>query len=263
MTFRPKVNAVYPRVCGGTVTHGIITPDGEGLSPRVRGNHRDGTDVTECIGSIPACAGEPGANMASTSASKVYPRVCGGTSHCGGFQRYEDGLSPRVRGNLGKDCCMPGMARSIPACAGEPGIKRRNPCVIMVYPRVCGGTGGAIKMRETVRGLSPRVRGNPGVPNRQSEHLRSIPACAGEPVHGDDQPRIDEVYPRVCGGTAGLLRCAGRCLGLSPRVRGNPAIAVLAGGRSRSIPACAGEPLHRPANGTWPRVYPRVCGGTS
>ena len=50
--------------------------------------------------------------------------------------------------------------------------------------------------------------------------------------------------------------------GLSPRVRGNPALesqtTVLVG----SIPACAGEPppLHRPIPKS--AVYPRVCGGT-
>ena len=51
-------------------------------------------------------------------------------------------------------------------------------------------------------------------------------------------------------------------IGLSPRVRGNPAQLLDAVLGRRSIPACAGEPksgagFQRPA-----AVYPRVCGGT-
>ena len=54
----------------------------------------------------------------------------------------------------------------------------------------------------------------------------------------------------------------GKFIGLSPRVRGNPAQPFVGKGHQGSIPACAGEP--GPVSGTtsfW-RVYPRVCGGT-
>ena len=53
---------------------------------------------------------------------------------------------------------------------------------------------------------------------------------------------IPEVYPRVCGGTRAMHGVRLACVGLSPRVRGNPCVAaalILGGG---SIPACAGEP---------------------
>ena len=50
--------------------------------------------------------------------------------------------------------------------------------------------------------------------------------------------------------------------GLSPRVRGNPPARPVSASPPRSIPACAGEPLRRPAPIPAPRVYPRVCGGT-
>ena len=50
---------------------------------------------------------------------------------------------------------------------------------------------------------------------------------------------------------------------VSPRVRGNPASRFICDTRSRSIPACAGEPpcLWTPSYRPW--VYPRVCGGTT
>ena len=51
-------------------------------------------------------------------------------------------------------------------------------------------------------------------------------------------------------------------LGLSPRVRGNPARRVSSRSRMRSIPACAGEPHKMGERQGIPTVYPRVCGGT-
>ena len=90
----------------------------------------------------------------------------------------------------------------------------------------------------------------------------SIPACAGEPSGDSELYKIDRVYPRVCGGTTVSCDAVFFIRGLSPRVRGNPNSGYGCHTSSRSIPACAGEPLC-----AWllrPRywVYPRVCGGT-
>ena len=50
-------------------------------------------------------------------------------------------------------------------------------------------------------GLSPRVRGNPTDDAVGQTALRSIPACAGEPLQCKEESMNDKVYPRVCGGT--------------------------------------------------------------
>ncbi len=71
--------AVYPRVCGGTVPCWVVSKTFQGLSPRVRGNHRDEMIQIVQRGSIPACAGEPAGVCAPICSSPVYPRVCGGT----------------------------------------------------------------------------------------------------------------------------------------------------------------------------------------
>ena len=112
-------------------------------------------------------------------------------------------------------------------------------------------------------GLSPRVRGNLARCPMHSGHPRSIPACAGEPGSSSRGIRWRAVYPRVCGGTSGVVPQASGPRGLSPRVRGN-----LAGGpgsppASGSIPACAGEPVRCASSLPKPAVYPRVCGGTT
>ena len=54
-----KSNAVYPRVCGGTMKPCVMFSLAHGLSPRVRGNRARLIHGHLRSGSIPACAGEP------------------------------------------------------------------------------------------------------------------------------------------------------------------------------------------------------------
>ena len=91
------------------------------------------------------------------------------------------GLSPRVRGNQGSQDIVLGGAGSIPACAGEPPDHTAHLDLVMVYPRVCGGTGTAAARMKSHCGLSPRVRGNQTAVLVWDYQGGSIPACAGEP----------------------------------------------------------------------------------
>ena len=253
---------VYPRVCGGTRQSPTGTGQGIGLSPRVRGNPELIPFSSPRKRSIPACAGEPDAAGGYWKATKVYPRVCGGTS--GGLvaAACACGLSPRVRGNRGRQHGRVRVRRSIPACAGEPWRFSSKPAPDAVYPRVCGGTHQRKTSSLAGMGLSPRVRGNRGDSARNPRRTRSIPACAGEPRPSILPPSRVAVYPRVCGGTGTLRRHYQTTPGLSPRVRGNRQRLAAADMAAGSIPACAGEPRARPVCGDTGQVYPRVCGGT-
>ncbi len=154
-------HGVYPRVCGGTMKMLPVLASASGLSPRVRGNPRDGLFLQGAQGSIPACAGEPGRLRLASGGPRVYPRVCGGTWIGPNLAAQGRGLSPRVRGNRRNrkaDCAGLG---SIPACAGEPQRCRSCCTSTRVYPRVCGGTLPENLSSHPVAGLSPRVRGNP------------------------------------------------------------------------------------------------------
>ena len=71
-------------------------------------------------GSIPACAGEPGAASSPLRPPRVYPRLCGGTRSRADNLLCPRGLSPPVRGNRGIQTTALALMRSIPACAGEP-----------------------------------------------------------------------------------------------------------------------------------------------
>ena len=172
------------------------------------------------------------------------------------------GLSPRVRGNPALGWIQEQVARSIPACAGEPELAIFQHGRNAVYPRVCGGTCWTRSSPTNPNGLSPRVRGNHGTGGGQGGLVRSIPACAGEPRGLGVRVAGTAVYPRVCGGTRRSAGSRNRWRGLSPRVRGNRNSQSSSMAVMRSIPACAGEPA-TPSGEAFPYgVYPRVCGGT-
>ena len=131
-----------------------------------------------------------------------------------------------------------------------------------VYPRACGGTASFRPGKLTLRGLSPRVRGNLKVLVPAALQAGSIPARAGEPAPAGCCRRGSTVYPRACGGTPCHSIATHLRRGLSPRVRGNLRRFTSRLYHAGSIPARAGEP-----NSAWqirrPRpVYPRACGGT-
>ena len=234
-----------------------------GLSPRVRGNRSCDLGWLFTRGSIPACAGEPGVCGKCGDAATVYPRVCGGTREKAAKKRFTSGLSPRVRGNpAGAPAGIP-PPRSIPACAGEPGVGVTGIWKREVYPRVCGGTRCRPSASAPKSGLSPRVRGNHPLVNGRLRRRRSIPACAGEPAGVSPHMPPSTVYPRVCGGTVPVRFGTSFYRGLSPRVRGNRFRRLGTSSGSRSIPACAGEPANHPTKRNTPKVYPRVCGGTA
>ena len=188
--------------------------------------------------------------------------MCGGTASSSDLDSFAVGLSPRVRGNPKRREDRARGGRSIPACAGEPGITCPRSAPSEVYPRVCGGTIQGVSVPSGRRGLSPRVRGNPWTWASASVLCGSIPACAGEPWPTTGRPAGCPVYPRVCGGTKETVIPLGAVQGLSPRVRGNLLPTTPAPGRLRSIPACAGEPTTHSAPLLPATVYPRVCGGT-
>ena len=192
-----------------------------GLSPRVRGN-LDVAEVTnQWHGSIPARAGKPKIVPRKDNAYRVYPRACGETMRSTVVPVGDEGLSPRVRGNLAKhldELLPPG---SIPARAGKPRKAPRRTAPSGVYPRACGETCHSSPFSARSPGLSPRVRGNLRVDVADEPAEGSIPARAGKPHPRCPAPRQHGVYPRACGETPFDLAVARTTTGLSPRVRGN------------------------------------------
>ena len=112
---------------------------------------------------------------------EVYPRACGGTAAVLSQPGADNGLSPRVRGNLRSERKAMSIFGSIPARAGEPAGREVGQHVASVYPRACGGTHCELVLSKPALGLSPRVRGNRTDFQADTDQVRSIPARAGEP----------------------------------------------------------------------------------
>ena len=111
---------VYPRLRGGTVSHGILESRRQGLSPLARGNRGASGLHLAGRGSIPACAGEPSGRQPEQTGLGVYPRLRGGTLLRLPDRPRNGGLSPLARGNLVHNTARSEAGGSIPACAGEP-----------------------------------------------------------------------------------------------------------------------------------------------
>ena len=168
-----------------------------------------------------------------------------------------------MRGNPKLGIKLTRFSGPIPAGAGEPFASRARRRRRWAYPRGCGGTGPQVAMRTRAYGLSPRVRGNREYQRQDLVRSGPIPAGAGEPLRSAAHQASTGAYPRGCGGTvrASLLRP--EPMGLSPRVRGNPAGRRSTRQPSRPIPAGAGEPAAPGRPFSQGRAYPRGCGGTS
>ena len=143
-------DTVYPRVGGGTRVTRRFALVSAGLSPRGRGNH-PGVHCSDPLHrSIPAWAGEPPSAHHVVSASRVYPRVGGGTHTRNTCPSSSYGLSPRGRGNHRVPVGDRIVVGSIPAWAGEPPRAGTKLTRYRVYPRVGGGT--------TIRARNPLCR---------------------------------------------------------------------------------------------------------
>ena len=150
----------HPRVCGATLCASRNAFALVGPSPRVRGNRAnpDGKSVAE--GPIPACAGQPVAEIRAVTVARAHPRVCGATAVAPLVIELGQGPSPRVRGN--QPCAGRGswVSGPIPACAGQPSQPFARWRWIGAHPRVCGATVPTLMANRLQKGPSPRVRGN-------------------------------------------------------------------------------------------------------
>ena len=172
----------------------------------MRRYHRVRVESVTTEGSISACAEVPSDHTPQQVYSKVYLRVCGGTSHRRKRSRRDTGLSPRVRRYLSHITKRAVVEGSISACAEVPHNTKHTTGTMEVYLRVCGGTIICIVGSERVKGLSPRVRRYPRTPSRYLWDGGSISACAEVPGRRRVHRHVGKVYLRVCGGTRSL-RC--------------------------------------------------------
>ena len=170
------------------------------------------------------------------------------------------GLSPQVRGTACPTMWWSGVARFIPAGAGNRmNATTRHPR-ISVYPRRCGEQATLGSDVQSEVGLSPQVRGTDAADARGGDEARFIPAGAGNSVMWPVASICPPVYPRRCGEQKGMRWPVLISGGLSPQVRGTAEPARQSHADGRFIPAGAGNSINRGGVTAWLTVYPRRCG---
>ena len=138
------VNAVYPRLRGGSPSTIRRIDCVCGLSPPTRGIHILPTLPPADLRSIPAYAGDPRSSAACARQAGVYPRLRGGSRRVAAEQVGDEGLSPPTRGILVLRLDLRVKARSIPAYAGDPIIVSHDAPTLAVYPRLRGGSSSCV-----------------------------------------------------------------------------------------------------------------------
>ena len=165
----------------------------------MRGTHVKSQRQCNCIGIIPAYAGNTRSVDHAGNKSGDHPRVCGEHFYSRCHACGARGSSPRMRGTHQIFRHVRGKIGIIPAYAGNTLAY----AVVILHrkdhPRVCGEHPSPIIAARRTMGSSPRMRGTPMESVLALSHLGIIPAYAGN----TDNLTVNRVHPwdhpRVCG----------------------------------------------------------------
>ena len=170
------------------------------------------------------------------------------------------GSSPRARGTPADFTRQSGIARFIPASAGNTFGYCSRCATESVHPRERGEHAPAPEPGGFDDGSSPRARGTLRAVGRHHARQRFIPASAGNTSNKSARKRVSAVHPRERGEHLEQERPQARLGGSSPRARGTLVQAHEHDFVVRFIPASAGNTAPRAPGGTGRPVHPRERG---
>ena len=175
------------------------------------------------------------------SPSTVHPRLRG--EHISAWKKRSGltGSSPPARGTHRTYLVGAGLARFIPACAGNTNMNSARPSWRPVHPRLRGEHAGRYQEFLFVLGSSPPARGTRYRYVRDYASRRFIPACAGNTSAQQEQHHSATVHPRLRGEHAYWRSITEDPGGSSPPARGTRRARHVRRRRRRFIPACAGN----------------------
>ena len=203
---RGGAQSVHPRSCGEQRLVRWVPPLPTGSSPLVRGTgHRDHRRRRTCR-FIPARAGNSQEQGPTRHQRAVHPRSCGEQTSSRHRNFSEDGSSPLVRGTVSLVPVMLAGERFIPARAGNRGVHLQPWPRSAVHPRSCGEQGNVICPRAVRSGSSPLVRGTAALGRVSVQHVRFIPARAGNSLAVGYWPSIIFTMSKNLPGGASLFR---------------------------------------------------------
>ena len=107
----------------------------------------------------PAYAGKSSSASSFAPSSGDHPRVCGEKATHRGSLRSKEGSPPRVRGKASHHEVCVLVLGITPAYAGKSSTATLAAHSTGDHPRVCGEKSANPKVRDTMEGASPRMRG--------------------------------------------------------------------------------------------------------
>ena len=257
---QPSTQRDHPRGCGEHPAKGSPMSAARGSSPRMRGAQTRRTQGHTARGIIPADAGSTGCTSARLLMIWDHPRGCGEHRCCLPGQRWERGLSLRMRGARFAHCICVRISGIIPADAGSTRYWLRVMAALPDHPRGCGEHALATIIYKPGTGSSPRMRGAPICRPSPNGSVRIIPADAGSTwVWCPIGPRRGD-HPRGCGEHKQWYEDLPRDEGSSPRMRGARQRPLTTGGFFRIIPADAGSTVSSASADGSCEDHPRGCG---
>ena len=191
-----------------------------GSSPHTRGTRIPRHPSSPKIRFIPACAGNAGSGVSSSSVSPVHPRMRGERS-AGGRPAWAClGSSPHARGTRQGVPPLSEALRFIPACAGNAGTSPASTARHSVHPRMRGERGLVGVLKPPGGGSSPHTRGTQHGQPEHPLHPRFIPAYAGNASGSSTVIVHFPVHPRIRGERGLSMSGDSLVIGSSPHTRG-------------------------------------------
>ena len=250
----------HPRACGANSLSKTCMFPLSGSSPRVRGKLAYARRRRRPVRIIPARAGQTRPPHTDWLSRPDHPRACGANYLTALIVFIAIGSSPRVRGKPRGLAAGQRGGRIIPARAGQTVWGGQRGASRADHPRACGANSSASAVTVTLPGSSPRVRGKQRASRQPDEHVRIIPARAGQTSPCCPHAIGSSDHPRACGANVVVSECHDCVSGSSPRVRGKRDVPVRIRVRARIIPARAGQTITGIMLVVGRADHPRACG---
>ena len=191
--------AVHPRMRGERWFAGEPKSYSDGSSPHARGTRCHHGQCSAHGRFIPACAGNAHTSQTVLAPDAVHPRMRGERNLIDSSRFIAHGSSPHARGTLFAASGIQRFWRFIPACAGNAKLAGSSSTGGTVHPRMRGERLADLYKEYESTGSSPHARGTPRGDGMRSNHVRFIPACAGNATSCNCRCRLPSVHPRMRG----------------------------------------------------------------
>ena len=252
--------SAHPRRRGEHCNASTPATTHSGSSPQARGTRGQRRHRRDPGRLIPAGAGNTSSPPRWAPSSPAHPRRRGEHMRVFSSRHSVAGSSPQARGTQEWTQIVSGVARLIPAGAGNTDEVGGALIAIAAHPRRRGEHSDQRLHCGAGTGSSPQARGTHPECPRRSPLRRLIPAGAGNTGWQIAEHRSHPAHPRRRGEHTAALDASVQSTGSSPQARGTRAGQACHELRQRLIPAGAGNTATMPGSTWTPSAHPRRRG---